>query len=252
MPPDSYISDLIGYQPDAARYDVVQLDPSETPMLIANMIEAGSRVLDVGCGTGCVTDLIRRNCAAEVIGVEPDSTRAAVASQRGLSVEVDFLNEQLLERLGTFDVVVFADVLEHCSHPGHLLRIAKKFLRPNGRCIISVPNIAHWTVRRSLFFGKFNYEATGILDATHIRWFTNDSLLAFIERIGLDVEEISYSSGTALSAYTQQSIFRFVPIRIRNHVIGRLTAWFPRLFACQFIVRTRVGEAASKSVHPVK
>ena len=89
MPPDSYISDLIGYQPDAARYDVVQLDPSETPMLIANMIEPGSRVLDVGCGTGCVTDLIRRNCAAEVIGVEPDSARAAVARLRGLSVEVD-------------------------------------------------------------------------------------------------------------------------------------------------------------------
>jgi methionine biosynthesis protein MetW len=240
MAPDSYISDLTGIQPDPLRYDGIQLHPFEVPMLIAKMIPIGAKVLDVGCGSGLVSGFIQQERSAYVIGVEPDIVRAAIARNRGIQVEAGFLSESMIERLGTFDIVVLADVLEHCAHPGQLLRLAKKFLRPSGCLIVSVPNVAHWTVRQSLLFGKFDYQSTGILDATHLRWFTKKTLLELLDRIGIDVMEIKYSAGTMLPVYNNWAAFRFMPYIIKNAVIQRLALSIPKLFACQFVVCGRV------------
>jgi 2-polyprenyl-3-methyl-5-hydroxy-6-metoxy-1,4-benzoquinol methylase len=77
------------------------------------MVPHGARVLDVGCGTGSVSLHVAANTGAQIIGVEPDERRAALARERGLDVRAEMLTDDLLARLGSFDVVMFADVLEH-------------------------------------------------------------------------------------------------------------------------------------------
>ena len=140
------------------------------------MIPSGARVLDVGCGTGSVSRLIIDACQCTVFGIEPDADRAAAASANGIEVVGAQLTEELIPQLGLFDVVLFADVLEHLVDPFETLRLAQKFLRVGGAIVASLPNVAHWTVRLNLLRGRFDYQPVGIMDATHLRWFTLRSL----------------------------------------------------------------------------
>src|ERR1700756_4533552 len=129
------------------RYDDRSLDPSESAGIMARMIPAGARVLDVGCGSGSLSRLIMdaRNCI--ILGLEPNAERAAAAACKGVEVVRAEFAEELLPELGLFDVVLFADVLEHLADPFEMLRLARIILRAGGRVVASVPNVAHWTVR---------------------------------------------------------------------------------------------------------
>jgi SAM-dependent methyltransferase len=86
--------------------------------------------------------------------------------------------------VGSFEVVVFGDVLEHLRDPLSVLRGARGLLRPGGYVVISTPNIAHGDVRLALLSGRFNYSKVGILDDTHLRFFTRDSLVSFLNDAG--------------------------------------------------------------------
>ena len=74
--------------------------------------------------------------------------------------------------VGSFDVILFLDVIEHCRHPQAILGAARRLLTPAGRIITSLPNIANWTIRRDLLLGRFDYQPVGILDETHVRFYT--------------------------------------------------------------------------------
>src|SRR5438067_3635941 len=110
--PDQNAAGFVVPSPDPLRYEHHTDDPDEVAGILASMIPYGARVLDVGCGTGSLSKIIASICGAEIVGVEPDERRASAARQRGLNVHAAFLNESLLAKLGTFQVVVFADVLE--------------------------------------------------------------------------------------------------------------------------------------------
>ena len=82
------------------------------------------------------------------------------------------LTEDYLRRQGPFDVVILADILEHLAEPAALLRLVARELNPGGMVLISVPNVARWSVRWHLMRGRFDYTETGIMDVTHLSWFT--------------------------------------------------------------------------------
>jgi SAM-dependent methyltransferase len=87
----------------------------------------------------------------------------------------------------TFDVIVFADVLEHFVEPLEVLTMAKRRLKPGGRIVISIPNVAHLTVRLQLLLGSFNYTDRGILDRTHLHFYTKRSLREMISQADLEI-----------------------------------------------------------------
>jgi len=143
------------------------------------------KVLETGCSTGFLSGLIAAN-GARVVGIEIDKEAAKIASQncdRVLSCNLnspDWVNA-VDER---FDLVTFGDVLEHLNNPVAVLREAQKILAPGGRVLICLPNIAHWTMRATLLAGNFRYESVGILDFTHLRFFTFESAREFIAEAG--------------------------------------------------------------------
>jgi len=144
-------------------------------------------VLDVGCGAGVFGRYLKaqRNC--EVWGVEMEARPAEQAARHLHRVLVGaFPNVELPVKY--FDCIVFNDVLEHMIDPWDALRQAHKYLSPNGHIAASIPNIRYLTVLyRLLANGEWEYTQYGILDKTHLRFFTKKSMLALFDETGYDV-----------------------------------------------------------------
>jgi len=221
---------------DPLRYDGHVDAPQEVARMLAELVPMGSRVLDVGCGTGSVSRIIADTRGAQIIGIEPDSCRAAAARARGLEVHEQLFTAAILQELKPFDVIVFADVLEHVADPSSFLQLAHRALLPGGRVIASVPNVAHWSVRVDLLRGRFDYQPFGIRDATHLRWFTAESVKELFESNSLRVVSLRHTAGVTLPEYEARRPWRWLPRRGRNSLIRALARRFPLLFGCQHIV----------------
>jgi SAM-dependent methyltransferase len=159
------------------------------------MIGYNKSVLEVGCATGFFTKvLVERGC--NVVGIEIDPEAAKSAEKWADRVIVGNLDDgeiwDLLEN-ETFDVIVLGDVLEHLRDPLASLRSAARKLKPSGFVVISVPNIAHGDVRIALLQGTFHYNDTGLLDRTHVHFFTLETARDLLKQaglVGVDTERV--------------------------------------------------------------
>jgi methionine biosynthesis protein MetW len=200
-PPDASARGFLREAVDPQRYDSHQHPPNECAELILGMVAERARVLDVGCGSGGLAALLQARRQAQVIGVEPEPARAQQARALGLEVHQGGLTAELCQRLGQFDVVLFADVLEHVPDPLALLQLSKRLLRPGGYVVLSVPNVAHWSIRLNLLRGRFDYAPVGIMDATHLRWFTARSLAQLLTAADFELAIRALSTGLDCYAY---------------------------------------------------
>lgn len=147
-------------------------------------------VLEIGCGHGLLSrELIEKG--NRVWGVDlypPEEVALDRDSYRQVNLQIEGLQE-VQKRLGgrTFDTILFLDILEHTVDPMSILRQALAMLKPEGQIIVSVPNVAHFTVRLKLMLGRFEYQERGILDQSHLRFFTRKSLRKLIERAGYSI-----------------------------------------------------------------
>lgn len=159
----------------------------ERPEMAALLPEAAQRILDVGCGTGAFGAHVKSaRPGVEVVGVEPNPEAAELARRRLDMVHDGFFPD--VQPGGTFDVVCFNDVLEHMIDPGPALETAAR-LAPV--VIASLPNIRHVDVVRDLVLrGDWTYRDEGVLDRTHLRFYTRASAVALFESHGFKVREV--------------------------------------------------------------
>jgi len=154
------------------------------------LLPAGGRVLDIGCASGGLLALLRPH-AGHLAGLDPSASAAHAAAQIADHVVQGALEDPGLPfEAGSFDLVVLADVLEHVADPAAGLARAMRWCRPAGGAIlVSVPNVAHWQARLTLLRGRWPQCDSGTFDASHLRWFTRDTLAALLAGAGLrDVE----------------------------------------------------------------
>ncbi len=153
-------------------------------------------VLEIGCGEGALAGAYRRvNPAVRWFGVEIEREPGDVAWKSGrvdnvLEVDVEdhlALNERLDE---PSDVLVLGDVLEHLKDPWAVLKRLALEVNPGGQILACIPNVQHWTIIRGLLNGKWDYADSGLLDRTHLRFFTLDSIREMFDAAGLQVFEI--------------------------------------------------------------
>jgi 2-polyprenyl-3-methyl-5-hydroxy-6-metoxy-1,4-benzoquinol methylase len=153
-----------------------------------------ARVLDVGCGDGLFAqELTQRQNV--VVGID-QLARPVHVDSMAKYVRAD-LNHGLVPILGElrrhapFDVIVMGDVLEHLGDPSRLLEECKSLLAPGGRVIVSLPNVAHIFMRLSLLFGRFTYTERGILDRTHLRFYTLATARGLVRDAGYVVARVA-------------------------------------------------------------
>ena len=148
--------------------------------MMIDRVPMGARVLDVGCASGYLADPLRDLRDAKYVdGIELDPRDAALAKKKCRDVVIGSVEDAAtFERLrGPYDAILFGDVLEHLRDPGAVLRAVRPLLAPGGVVISSIPNVAHYTIRAHLFEGRFDYADSGILDRTHLRFFTRATLI---------------------------------------------------------------------------
>jgi 2-polyprenyl-3-methyl-5-hydroxy-6-metoxy-1,4-benzoquinol methylase len=172
------------------------LNPSYAPTgLLELVVPAPRRVLDLGCfcgGTG--RWLKRRFPGCEVVGIEMLEKAAAMAAEAydrvivGTLEQLDFEREQLLP--GAFDAIIAADVLEHLFNPWQALQRLRPLLAPQGALYVSLPNVRNLRLMSDLAKGQFDYAGAGILDVTHVRFFTRQSAVQMLEQTGYTVEDV--------------------------------------------------------------
>jgi 2-polyprenyl-3-methyl-5-hydroxy-6-metoxy-1,4-benzoquinol methylase len=168
----------------AARYETSAVNDVRNRTFL-DLAAQGQHILECGCSTGFLSrHLVERGCT--VTGLEIDAEAAEKARQWCKKVHAIDLNrpDWADELSGNYDTILFGDVLEHLVNPESVLRRTSDLLAPNGRVIICLPNIAYWKIRMSLLRGKFEYTSMGILDVTHLRFFTPETGRKLIEDAG--------------------------------------------------------------------
>jgi 2-polyprenyl-3-methyl-5-hydroxy-6-metoxy-1,4-benzoquinol methylase len=240
--PDAHGAGLTVRQLEPLRYDGHTDDPCEVAGKLRQLMPERVYVLDVGCGTGSVTAIVNRDKSNRVKAIEPDSDRAAVAKSRGIDTACTILDKNFINHNGPFDVIMFADVLEHLASPADILKLAIGGLKTGGLILVSVPNAAHWSLRLKLLFGHFDYTETGLCDSTHLRWFTQRTIEQLLRTHGLEIVDIQYTAGLSLEVYRSR-YFRVIPYRILRKTVHILTRYLPRLLACQFVLKARMVAA---------
>lgn len=210
---------------DASRYKPDQEPEGQRRALLDRAPEA-ARVLDIGCWSGFNGRYLRTLRGAVVDGIEPAAEMALIAARdyravHPMTVEAA-LEAPLANACATYDVVLMLDVLEHLVDPATVLRRVRDVLRPGGIGLVSLPNVAHWSVRKELALGRFTYTPSGLLDATHLRFFTMSSGAALVVSAGW---EITWSSA---------SLDRPPVVPLRGRWLRILRRW-PSLFAVQML-----------------
>ncbi|MEW6415324.1 MAG: class I SAM-dependent methyltransferase [Pseudomonadota bacterium] len=145
--------------------------------------------LEVGCGEGIFSDRLKRDFGVEAWGIEYQEEAASIAAKkldRVLAGSFDDSFTQLPRN--NFDCVIFNDVLEHLVDPYSALQRTKELLRKNGVIVASIPNIRHWPEFVDYTWrGNWNYRNDGVLDRTHLRFFTKNSLAITVRNCGYEV-----------------------------------------------------------------
>ena len=179
------------------NYDfTLDLDTINTMSIIANWITERSRILEFGPANGRLTKYLseEKHCVLTIVEIDEASGREAgqYAEKSFLGKEKGDIEKYYWNDGDKYDFIIFADVLEHLSHPREVLLECKKILKESGKILISVPNIAHNSIIIDLCNDKFEYGKTGLLDKTHIHFFTYMTFVQLVESIGYEIYEKEY------------------------------------------------------------
>jgi len=199
---------------------------------LTRFVPVNSEVLDVGCNAGELGKILTQEKSCVVYGV--DISHEAVAKAKkylAAAAVMDIENDELPFYKKKFSVVVFGDVLEHLIDPLSVLIRSKQWLVPGGLIIVSLPNVANISIRIKLLLGRWDYQQSGILDDSHLRFYTLKTMKQLFVQAGFKIVAIDSTPG-----------FKFLGVEsslaLRN-LNERLCKSWPTLLANQFVFMLR-------------
>jgi 2-polyprenyl-3-methyl-5-hydroxy-6-metoxy-1,4-benzoquinol methylase len=221
----------------------IKTSPHSSHEFVKVAIGAGQEVLDVGCGEGFLAEQIQQ-MGNHVTGIDvlPEAKRQEAFDQyvpADLENGIDPSTPGLRDR--EFDKVLLLDVLEHLRIPDRLLQDCRCFLKANGHLIVSVPNVANITIRLMLLFGRFNYTERGILDKTHLRFFTRKTARKLLESNGYRIVDLKMTIVPIelIVGLRPENIF----LRLLQWLLILCTGLMPGLFGYQIFLTAQKERA---------
>ena len=207
------------------KYDVGKIDLSSnnSMTIVLQNIKPNTKVLEFGPATGYMTRYMTEDLQCSVSCVELDAEAADVAKQycdNMLVADIESMAWMNYYEGETFDHIIFADVLEHLRDPLQTLKNVREFLKEEGTIIASVPNIGHNAILMELLQGRFDYNSLGLLDDTHIHFFTRKSMLELYQAAG--VRPIKIFTTVAHPAHTEfKQDYSHLPWDIQSYLRAR-------------------------------
>lgn len=202
---------------------------------ILNKLEKESgplRILDVGCAAGYLGKILRER-GHYVAGIESDAASAKKARPYYDVFHLADIETFAFPYRQEFDYILFADILEHLRNPAAVLRKAIPALRDRGKLIISVPNVANCIIRLSLLFGNFDTADRGILDKTHLHFFTLRTLTKMMGEVPCRVLDVTPTALPVQLVFPFTEGKAFAPLHALHYALTR--SW-KTVFAYQFVV----------------
>lgn len=172
-------------------------DQNSSHFKIVNMIAPNSKVFDVGCAAGYFGEYLFKEMNCEMVGLDINPVHIAESQKTGaykalFNINLDDDAVNLDEYNGYFDYILLADVVEHLYNPQKIIAKLKPLLNPNGRILFSIPNISHACIKLKLLNNLFEYTQYGLLDSTHIRFFTLDSIIKMFNNLEMQIEDMQF------------------------------------------------------------
>ncbi len=209
-------------------------EPTGTHMLLLNQVLPGSKVLDIGCAVGYLGKYLTTEKQCEVWGIEADADAYLVAQQNNYKFLLNKTAEEALADPALanqkFDYILLGDVLEHLLYPEQVLKQLKTFIAENGKLLLSLPNVAHYSVRLSLLRGRWDMTDSGIMDRTHIHFYTLNTAKELLQKNGWKIENMRPRGDL-------ERWFRKVGL---ERIGKRILFLFPEFFSIQFIFTATV------------
>ncbi len=210
---------------------------SFTHFKLIELVGREKEVLELGASTGYLTEKMgMNNCQVDIVEIdEEDVKKAKRFARRAYTGTLDNI-ETIKKIAGQFDVIVASNILEHLVNPNLTLEMMKNKLKKDGEILIALPNIACWAIRKDLFFkGKFDYHDTGILDKTHLRFFTYNTGQNLVSQSGFRIKSIIPTE----TSYPLK--FRILKVGFLGTLIDRfisnfLIKLYPNLFVSHLII----------------
>lgn len=160
--------------------------------LLGLMPAGARRVVEVGCMHGALATAYRQaNPGTHYTGIDIDPDYAAVAAgvcDRALAGDIERMPTPEFESLFPSDCWVFGDCLEHLRDPWRIVKAIRERIDADGSLLTCIPNAQHWSVQMRLATGLFRYEDSGLLDRTHVRWFTRVTMIEMFQQAGWRIE----------------------------------------------------------------
>ncbi|MAF50505.1 MAG: methyltransferase type 11 [Nanoarchaeota archaeon] len=202
--------------------------PNLNPYMI-RAVPDNKKVLDVGCSSGTLGKHLKehKNCRVWGLDISQKAVDEAKETYEDAAV-MDLDRDEFPFKNEKFDVIVFADVLEHVVEPREVLNRFKEYLENDGIIVISIPNVATIAMRLHLLFGNWNYTQLGTLDNTHLRFFTRKTMKNMIENVGLEIIENGGGHPVVIKK------LKIMP------VYNLLQKIYPNLFSSQFVMISKL------------
>lgn len=231
---------------DTGTHDGLIYGENERHEIRSQFAHVPSRVLDIGCAVGGVGFGLKRDYNSFVWGVELNKAAAAHAATRldkVSTVPLEAFSDEDVALLQTIDTVCLLDVLEHMYHPWGVLAFLAKHLPAHAQIIISLPNTAHINIMRDLSAGYWNYKAWGLLDITHIRFFTPYEMDRMLCETGYTIQSthyLNYLAPESMAEITPDSEFPIWKVYEDLQIKVRSYQHWQDLHAVQMIVRAKI------------
>lgn len=224
------------------KIDIDINNKNDVHVIEMEYIEEGKTVLDVGCACGDLGVALKAHKKSEVYGLERERTSASIALKTGAYVKVNEIDCDALssddfpEYRQKFAYIICGDVLEHLREPMKVLGILKTYLAHGGYIIASIPNISHASIKANLLLNDFTYTPVGLLDETHIRFFTHKSIAEEFSRNGFRICECSFTL-QEVNGCQPYDPYPFLSEDIKKFIFED---WHS--FVCQYVVKIQPSE----------